>query len=383
MKTIRRVAIAIGAGYTPGVNAIVIGAAVSAHKMGWEVVGICDGFEGLLFPDQYPNGGLIDLGPAVIKKLNPADSDALGTSASMDPFNVRTENEWGMIEETDMSDTLLANLKNEKIDAVISIMMGRGLSILHKLNQKGLQSVCIPRSVENDMEATAVSFGFNTALSFSIEMLDRARQAAQSARKIGVVEILGSKSGWLTLQSGIASMADAVVIPEFPCDISKLAGHLKEKVTKDRPYGLVVVAEGAKFLEKANAVKKEEDQMKKSLSPLATGDDDKYAINRSGKASETLAHGLQQIIAEEVYPLVLGPWTRGGAATAVDRQLGLAYGAGAVRALDSGKVGTMMAFVPPAIKFVPLAEALNKVRTVTADNEFIKTAHSLGIYTGA
>ena len=123
--------------------------------------------------------------------------------------------------------------------------------------------------------------------------------------------------------------------------------------------------------------------MRKALSPSSTGDNDSYVINFSGKASETLAHELQQIIAEEVYPLVLGPWTRGGAATAVDRQLGLAYGAGAVRALDSGKVGTMMAFVPPAIKFVPLAEALNKVRTVTADNEFIKTAHSLGIYTGA
>ena len=102
-----------------------------------------------------------------------------------------------MVEEMDMSDTLLTNLKKEKIDAVIAIMMGRGLSILYKLNQKGLKSVCVPRSVENDMAATAVSFGFNTALSFTIDMLDRARQAAQSAKKIGVVEILGSnRVGW-------------------------------------------------------------------------------------------------------------------------------------------------------------------------------------------
>jgi 6-phosphofructokinase 1 len=232
------------------------------------------------------------------------------------------------------------------------------------------------------MEATAVSFGFNTALSFTIDMLDRAHQAAKSARKIGVVEILGSQSGWLALQSGIAVMADAVVIPEIRCDIAKLAKHMKNKVTKDRPYGLVVVAEGAKFLEKESKIKKEEDQLKKALSPLATGDDDSYVINRSGKASETLALGLQQILAEEVYPLVLGPWTRGGVATAVDRQLGLAYGAGAVRALDAGHYNTMVAFVPPTIKFVPLEDALNKVRTVKVDNEFIKTAHSLGIYTG-
>lgn len=382
MKNRKRVAIAIGAGYTPGINSIVLGVAISAQNAGWEVVGIQDGFEGLLFPEQYPNGGLIDLGPEVINRLNPADSDALGTSASMDPFNIRTENELGMIEEIDMSDTLLANLKKENIEGVIAIMMGRGLSILYKLNLKGLQSVCIPRSVENDMEATAVSFGFNTALSFTIDMLDRAHQAAKSARKIGVVEILGSQSGWLALQSGIAVMADAVVIPEIRCDIAKLAKHMKNKVTKDRPYGLVVVAEGAKFLEKESKIKKEEDQLKKALSPLATGDDDSYVINRSGKASETLALGLQQILAEEVYPLVLGPWTRGGVATAVDRQLGLAYGAGAVRALDAGHYNTMVAFVPPAIKFVPLEDALNKVRTVKVDNEFIKTAHSLGIYTG-
>jgi len=215
MKHNKRVAIALGAGYTPGINSIIMGAAIAAHNSGWDVVGIQDGFEGLLFPDQYKNGGLIDLGPEVIKKLNPAESDALGTSASMDPFNIRTENELGMIEEIDMSDTLLANLKKEKIDGVIAIMMGRGLSILYKLNRKGLKSVCIPRTVENDMAATAVAFGFNTALSFTIDMLDRAHQAAKSARKIGVVEILGSQSGWLALQSGIAVWPMSVVFLKF------------------------------------------------------------------------------------------------------------------------------------------------------------------------
>ncbi len=166
MKTIKKIAIAIGAGYTPGINSIIMGAAISAHKAGWEVVGIRDGFEGLLFPEKYPNKGLIDLGPEVISKLNPMSSDAMGTAASMDPFNVRTINELEMIEEVDMSDTLLENIKKENIDAVIAIMMGRGLSILHKLNAKGLKSVCIPRTVENDMAATSVAFGFNTALSF-------------------------------------------------------------------------------------------------------------------------------------------------------------------------------------------------------------------------
>jgi 6-phosphofructokinase len=379
----KKIAINIGAGYTPGINSIIIGAALAAHNLGWKVVGIRDGFEGLLFPDRYPDGGLIDLGPGIIERLNPAGSDALGTSASIDPFHVRTVTELGMIEEEDMSDALLKNIQKEKIDAVISIVMGRGLSILYKLNQKGLNSVCIPRSVENDMAYTAVSFGFNTALSFTIDMLDRAREAAQSARKIFVVEVLGEHAGWLALQSGIAVMADAVVIPEIKCEIKKLAGHLIQKLTSNRPYGLVVVAEGAKFTVDMLSKATPASSLKKSLSPLATGDDDSHVIQRSGKASEIISNDLQQLIPHEVQPLVLNQWVRGGSATAVDRQIGLCYGAAAVSALQEGNDNTIVAFVPPEITFIPLADALNKVRTVPAHSEFMKVAQTLGIFTGA
>ena len=241
--------------------------------------------------------------------------------------------------------------------------------------------MCIPRSIENDIAATMVSFGFNSALSFTIEMLDRARQAAQSARKIAVVEVQGEQAGWMALQAGIAVCADAVLIPEIPCDLKIVAARLKEKISPRRPYGLVVVAEGAKFIKKR---KKEEStsSLKASLSPLATGEASEHVIQRSGQAAETVATELQLLIAEETYPLVIGPWVRGGAPTAVDRQLGLAYGAGAVRALNAGKNGVMVAFVPPDIKFVPLAEAINKVRTVPADSEFVKIAQSLGIFLG-
>ena len=232
---------------------------------------------------------------------------------------------------------------------LISVVGGRGLSILYKLHRKGLNVVCIPRSIENDIAATMVSFGFNSALSFTIEMLDRVRQAAQSARKIGVVEVLGEQAGWLALQAGIAVRADAVLIPEIPCDLHKVAARLKEKVTPKRPYGLVVVAEGAKFVDGAQA-QEQPSSFKASLSPLATGDDSGHVIQRSGQAAETVARKLQLLIAEETYPLVLGPWVRGGAPTAVDRQLGLGYGAGAVRAMRSGKYGVMMAFAPPDIQ---------------------------------
>jgi len=377
----RRIAINVGAGFVPGMNAVIMGAALAAGKLGWEVVGIRDGFDGVLHPDRYPDGGLVTLSPQLIENLDPAGGGILGQSVRVDPFNVRTVNEDGMVQEVDMSDRLLKTLKAEKIDALISIVGGRGLSILYKLHRKGLNTVCIPRSIENDIAATMVSFGFNSALSVTIEMLDKARQAARSARKIAVVEVLGEQAGWIALQAGIAVCADAVLIPEIPCDLKHVAARLKEKISPRRPYGLVVVAEGAKFINKPEKAEPAS-SLKASLSPLATGEASDHVIKRSGQAAETVATELQLLIAEETYPLVLGPWVRGGAPTAVDRQLGLAYGAGAVRGLNAGKNGVMVAFVPPDMKFVPLAEAINKVRTVPADSLFVKIAQSLGIFLG-
>ena len=378
----RRLAINLGAGYVPGMNAVFMGAALAAGKLGWEVVGIRDGFEGLLYPDNYPDGGLITLSPQLVENLDPAGAGLLGQSGRVDPFHVRKVDDDGMVEEVDLSDDILNRLKAEQIDALISVVGGRGLSILYKLHRKGLNTVCVPRSIENDIATTAVSFGFNSALSFTIEMLDKARQAAQSARKIAVVEVLGEQAGWLALQAGIAACADAVLIPEIPGDLQTVAARLKDKLTRRRPYGLVVVAEGARFVDDKKA-EAEPDSLKASLSPLAAADaSGEHVIQRSGQAAETVATGLQLLIAEETFPLVLGPWARGGAPTAVDRQLGLAYGAGAVKALNAGKNGVMVAFAPPDINFVPLAEAINKVRTVPADSEFMQIARSLGICLG-
>jgi 6-phosphofructokinase 1 len=380
----RRIAIMAGAGFVPGMNAVVMGAALAAGELGWEMVGIRDGFEGVLHPERYPDGGLVPLSPQLAESLDPGGGGILGQSGRVDPFHVRTIDVNEMVQEVDMSDDLLKALKAEQIDAVIAVVGGRGLSILYKLHRKGLNIVGVPRSIENDIAATAVSFGFNSALSFTIEMLDRAREAAQSARKIAVVEVLGAQAGWIALQAGIAAGADAVLIPEIPCDLQTVAERLKAKMTPSRDYGLVVVAEGVQFVDhaQAQADKPAAASLKASLSPLATGEAGEHVILRSGQAAETVASRLQLLIAEETQPLVLGLWVRGGAPTAVDRQLGLAYGAGAVRGLNAGQNGVMVAFVPPDIQFVPLAEAINKVRTVPADSLFVKIAQSLGICLG-
>ncbi len=281
-----------------------------------------------------------------------------------------------------MSDTFLGKLKAENIDAVISIVGGMGLSIFYRLHKKGLNTVCVPRSIENDIATTSVSFGFNTALTFTIDMLDRARLAARAAHKIAVVEVQGEEAGWIAIQAGIAVAADAVLIPEIPVDLKDVATHLKNSMSGKKSWGLVVVAQGAKILDQA---KKEENisSLKATLSPLATSDSNsEYVIHKSGKAAQAAAEGLQLRIAEETFPMVIGPWVRGGAPSAVDRQLGVAYGAAAIQALENGNNGAMVAFVPPDVKFVPLADAINKVRTIPAESMFFQVANSLGIYVG-
>lgn len=380
----RRIAIVVGAGFVPGMNAVIKGAVQAANQLGWEVVGIRDGFDGLLYPDRYPEGGLKPLTVGVAERLDPAASSVLGQASRVDPFYVRRIDEDDMIEEVDMSDELLQRLREEQIDGLISVVGNQGLNIFYKLNAKGLKSVCIPLEVENDIATTLVSFGFNTALGFTIEMLDKARQAAIAARKIAVVEVLGEDTGWIALQAGMAACADAILIPEIPGDLREVAANLRQKMSSRRPYGLVVVAQGAKVINKSNVVGKKtaEDSLRGSLSPLATGGNSEYVIQRSGEAGMKVANSLQLLIAEDVFPMVLGPWTRGGAPTAVDRQLGMVYGANAIRALSVDKAGTMVAYVPPDVKFVPLEETINRIRAVSMDNQFIHAAESMGICLG-
>ncbi len=211
----KRVAIMVGAGYIPGINAVVAGASLAANKYGWELMGIRDGFEGLLHPEKYPEGGIFSINPQVLN-LDPNTTSVLGQASRIDPFNVRTINEDEMVEEVDMSDELVNKLKNSGIDALIAIVGGTGLSILYQIHRKGLNVICVPRSIENEIASTSVSFGFNTALTFTIDMLDRARLAARAAHKIAVVEVQGEEVGWIALQAGIAVAADAVLIPEYP-----------------------------------------------------------------------------------------------------------------------------------------------------------------------
>lgn len=383
--TTQRIAVNVGGGIVPGLNAVITGVVLAAKELGTEVVGIRDGFDGLLSPERYSGGGLLKLTPQVLENCSASGGAILGNATRTDPFRVRKVNAENMVEEVDRSGDLVDRIAAEGIDAVISIVGPRALSILFRLHRQGLRTVCVPTSVENDVAATQLSFGFNSALSFAVDMLERVRQAAQSAQKIGVVEVLGEHAGWLALQAGIAVCADAVLIPEIPYDLQHVAAKLREKHKAGRVSGLVIVAEGAVPRDTQQQPVGEavaSDSLRASLSPGATGEGGSHVIERAGRAAQAVALALQRSTDQGTYPLVLGPLVKAGPPTAVDRQLGLAYGAGAVRALHEGKTGVMVAFQPPDLIFVPLAEAINKVRTVPDNSLFVQIARSLGIALG-
>ena len=381
MNPPKRIAINLGGGYLPGLNAVLQGAVLAAAELGWEIIGLRDGYEGVLFPGHDPDRGHVKLTPALMDSVAGASGCILGTAAHTDPFHVRQVNAQNAVEEIDRSEELIAWVEREKIAAVISIVDVQALNILWKLHRKGLPVVGIPKSAENQIAATQLAFGFNSALSFTVEILDHARQAAASARKIGVVEVPGEHAGWLALQAAIAVCADAVLIPEIPYDLTKVAARLTEKFAAGQNHGLVVVSEAAtaaaSFQQPARA-----HPLKSHLSPGATGDAGSHVITQAGHAAEIVATNLQRLLRHETYPLTLGPLVKGGSITAVDRQLGIGYGAAAVRAIQQNQTGTMVSFQPPELKFVPLADAINKFRTVPPDSVFMQVARSLGMALG-
>jgi 6-phosphofructokinase 1 len=376
----RRIAINAGGGFVPGLDLVAIGAVKAADKLGWEVFGIRDGYDGVLFPEQYPEGGIRRLTPTMVRNA----CGVLGTAARSDPFHVRRVTEEQMVEEIDRSGDVLAALRNVGVDAVISVVGASSITGIHalsvawKLHRLGLPTICIPKSIENDVPDTALAFGYNSVLGHATDLLDRIRVAARDAGRLAVAEVPGQHAGWLALQAGLAALADAVLIPEIPYDITKVAAALNHEAA------LIVVAENAAPVDGEAATPTPATGLRGSLSPLSDPHfgEGVRVIERAGRTAHSVALALQRLTDRETLPLVLGQLVRGGEPTAVDRQLGLGYGAAAVRALETGETAAMLSFQPPELRLIPLRQALNRVRTVPADSPFVQIARMLGISLG-
>lgn len=377
-SVIRRIGIN-ASGLVSGLNTVVSGVVLAAYQKGWEVAILQDGYDGMLFPDRYPDGGVRLLDLDMIDRLDAA----LTGSGRVNPFSVRTVDD-GVVEEVDRSEAVLDALRRADVDAVVSVASRQAMSIVHKLARKGLRTVCVPVSAENDVAATQLAFGYNSTLSAAVELLLRIRQSALAEQQIAVVEVLGRDSGWLALQAGIAASADAVLIPEIPYDITRITDELT--TARLRRPSLVVVAEGARPVADRQTMDESQESLRRTLSPGSSSEgtvSGRRVIERSGASSQDVVLELQRLCTSRCFSYVLAPMLRSAPTTAVDRQAGAAYGAAAVRGLAEGHADTMVTLRLPHVGFVPLIEAVNAVRTLPPDSDFIHTARSLGISLGA
>src|SRR5688572_12212165 len=337
---VRRIAISTGGGDAPGLNAVIRAVTIAALHRGWECVGIRDGYNGLLAPGNYPYGGLVRLNRETVKGITHLGGTILGTTNRGSPFAYPVKGPDGTFVEEDISDGLVASLRREEVDALVSIGGDGSLAIAHRLAAKGVRVIGVPKTIDNDLDRTVVTFGFDTAVSFATECVDRLHTTAEAHRRIMVVEVMGRYAGWIALNTGVSVGADGIQLPEIPYDAKKLAARIAERFHGIGGFAIVVVAEGARPVGGALTVK--EKQVGRS--------------ERLGGVGEKVARELEELTGREARHVVLGHLLRGGSPTTFDRLLSLRFGAAAVRAIAAGHDDVMVALDPPNVRLVPLAD---------------------------
>ncbi|GAB4580795.1 MAG: 6-phosphofructokinase [Anaerolineales bacterium] len=363
---IKKIAISTGGGDAPGLNAVIRAATLSALERGWEVYGVRDGFHGLLLPEQYPNGGLIPLTRDTVRGITHLGGTILGTSNRNNPLRYPIHLPDGTIEEVDRTDEIVRAFRLHHIDALITVGGDGSLAIANVLAQKGLRLISVPKTIDNDLDKTDVTFGFDTAVGFATEALDRLHSTAASHGRVMVVEVMGRYAGWIALHAGVAASADVILIPEHPYDIHKVIDKIKERDARGNKFTIVVVAEGAVPIGGHTSVLERE----------------KGKAERLGGVGEKVEAEIHAISGKETRLVVLGHLLRGGSPTSFDRLTALRFGAAAVRGLEEGQAGVMVALDPPHVKYVPIAEAIGKMKRVPMDSDIVLTAQDLGISFG-
>ena len=363
---LKRIAISTGGGDAPGLNAVIRAVTLAALNRGWECYGIRDGYNGLLLPEQFIEGGLVRLTREKVRGITHLGGTLIGTTNRGNPLKFPIRNPEGRIEEVDRSDELVRAIKMHNIDALVAIGGDGSLAIANMLAKKGLRVVGVPKTIVNDLDQTVITFGFDTAVGFATECLDRLHTTAASHRRLIVVEVMGRYAGWIALNTGVSGSADVILIPEIPYDLNKVVLKIREREQQAGDFTIVVVAEGAKPVGGAASVVEKE----------------AGRAERLGGVGEKVARALQTLTGKEARVVVLGHLLRGGSPTTFDRLLALRFGAAAVRALEEGQSGVMVALDPPIVKYVPLDEVAGRMKVVPLDSDTLLTARDLGICFG-
>jgi ATP-dependent phosphofructokinase / diphosphate-dependent phosphofructokinase len=353
MSNIHCIGICTGGGDAPGLNAVIRAAVKSAIlKYQWKVVGITDGFDGLIFPERARELTLKD-----VSGILPRGGTILGTTNRGNPFCYKTLKDGREI-TCDISDEVIANAGKLGIDAMISIGGDGSMKIAHELFLKGLRIVGVPKTIDNDLSATEVTFGFDTALHTATDAIDKIHTTAESHHRVMVVEVMGRDAGWIALEAGIAGGAHIILVPEIPFSLPKLCEQLESRDRYGKRFTIVVVAEGIRL----------PPEMKHMARSMPVG-------NMIGDAIALMAR-------KEVRVSVLGHIQRGGSPSPYDRILSTRFGAAAVDLIAVGGFGKMVCLQQESIRAVTIADAVGKMKGVDPRGEMVQAARAIGIQFG-
>jgi len=362
--TLKRVGILTGGGDCSGLNAViraVTRAAVIQH--GAQVVGIQSGFDGLV------TGRTTTLDTAVTRDILTLGGTIIGTTNKGNPFAYRELAEDGSIRVSDLSDKAVQTVRELGLDCLF-VVGGEGtLEIGYKLQQKGVPMIGIPKTIDNDLEGTDYTFGFQTAVQVACDALDRLHTTGRSHHRVMILEVMGRTAGWIALEAGIAGGAHIILIPEIPYDIRHVVRKIRLRAQGGSPFTILMAAEGAVAVG-GSAITQE------AATTRLQG------VPQLGGVGNHLAGLIKQDIDLEVRTTVLGHIQRGGSPCAFDRVLGTRLGAAAVKAAAEGKFGHMVALRTPDIVLVPIAELAGVVRTVPPTSQLIEAAEAIGINMG-
>ena len=364
---IRRIAVCTGGGDAPGLNAVIRAVVIAAANRGWECDGIREGFNGIMFPERSPEGGVFRLTREKVRGIGHLGGTILGTTNKGNPMHFPMKMPDGTTKDLDRTDEILEFFAKKELDALVSIGGDGSLTIANALHQKGLRVVGVPKTIDNDLDKTFTTFGFDTAVAFATECMDRLHSTAESHQRVMVVEVMGRYAGWIALHAGISGSAHAILIPEIPFDIDKVAAKIRARDNEGRMYSLVMVAEGAEPIHGHREV----------LAPAEIGH-----AERLGGVGERIARVLGERTGKDVRVVVLGHLLRGGSPTSFDRLAAMRFGTAAVRGLEEGRSGVMVALAFPNVNYVALEEVAGRMKGVPLDCDTLQTGRDLGISFG-
>lgn len=354
MSNIRCIGISTGGGDAPGLNAVIRAAVKCAKlKYNWKVIGIPDGFDGLIWPEKARELTLDD-----VSGILPRGGTILGTTNRGNPFEYKVlEN--GAEVSKDISDEVISNSRKLGIDAVIAIGGDGSQKIAWELYKRGLKLVGVPKTIDNDLSATEVTFGFDTALATATDAVDKIHTTAEAHHRVMLVEVMGRDAGWIALSAAMAGGAHVVLIPEIPFTVANVCRYIAQREEEGKHFTIVVVAEGIQLPPELK-------ENRRRNSPIA---------NLVGQAISEQSH-------KEVRVSVLGHIQRGGSPTPFDRILATRFGVGAVELLAKGDFGKMVCLQSGRIQSVSIADAIDNLKTVDPEGDLAHTARAVGMSFG-